>query len=201
MSGPRKTILCIEDDRETAALIAEELREHGFAVGLAYDGHEGLDAIVNRAPDLVLCDVNLPGMSGFGVLQRVKELAPDFSHMPFVFLTALADRGSELKGWLLGADDYVTKPIDFEMLVAIIKARLAREPAKPRPLNRVALTERELETLTWAARGKTSSEIATILGLSERTVNFHCDQAMKRLDVTNRAQAVAKAVSEQLLSL
>jgi DNA-binding CsgD family transcriptional regulator len=53
--------------------------------------------------------------------------------------------------------------------------------------------------LTWVARGKTSGEIAIILGLSERTVNFHCDQAMRRLDVVNRTQAVAKALADGLI--
>ena len=55
--------------------------------------------------------------------------------------------------------------------------------------------------LLWAARGKTSAEIAIILGLSERTINFHCDQAMRRLDVVNRTQAVANAVAEGLIGI
>ena len=61
------------------------------------------------------------------------------------------------------------------------------------------MTEREKEVLTWVGRGKTSAEIAIILGLSERTINFHCDQAMKRLDVINRTQAVAMAIARGLI--
>src|SRR5580692_8102702 len=150
-------ILCIEDDRETAALIAEELLDRGYAVILAHDGREGLAAILRTMPDLVLSDISMPAMSGFELLESLVALAPRFSKMPFVFLTALTDRDNELKGRHLGADDYVTKPIDFELLATIITARLAgvaRMGVRPMaaPLN-----EREVEVLTWAARGKTSA--------------------------------------------
>ncbi|MBV8107823.1 MAG: helix-turn-helix transcriptional regulator [Hyphomicrobiales bacterium] len=66
---------------------------------------------------------------------------------------------------------------------------------------RAPLTVRERDVLTWVARGKTSAEIAIILGLSERTINFHCDSAMKRLDVINRTQAVATAIVEGLIGI
>src|SRR5580658_6132088 len=118
-------ILCIEDDRETAALIAEELVDRGYEVILAHDGREGLAAILRTMPDLVLSDVSMPAMSGFELLDSLVALSPRFSRMPFIFLTALTDRDNELKGRQLGADDYVTKPIDFEMLAAIIAARLS----------------------------------------------------------------------------
>src|SRR5580704_6423571 len=118
-------ILCIEDDRETAALIAEELLDRGYEVTLAHDGREGLAAILKTMPDLVLSDISMPVMSGFELLERLTELAPQFSKMPFVFLTALTDRDNELRGRQLGADDYVTKPIDFDVLATIISARLA----------------------------------------------------------------------------
>jgi DNA-binding CsgD family transcriptional regulator len=66
---------------------------------------------------------------------------------------------------------------------------------------RKRLTDREKEVLTWVARGKTSAETAIILALKERTINFHCDNAMKRLDVITRTQAVAKAVAEGIIGI
>ena len=75
-------------------------------------------------PDLVLSDISMPVMSGFELLERLTTRAAILK-MPFVFLTALTDRDNELKGRQLGADDYVTKPIDFDMLATIITARLA----------------------------------------------------------------------------
>src|ERR1700727_2088521 len=128
MADARRKILCIEDDHETAALIGEELVERGYAVTLAHDGREGFAAILKDTPDLVLSDISMPVMSGFELLERLTALAPRFGNMPFVFLTALTDRDNELKGRQLGADHYVTKPIDFEVLATIITARLNGVP-------------------------------------------------------------------------
>ena len=91
---------------------------------IAYDGRVGLTAILKRIPDLVLCDVGLPDISGFELLASLNELVPPISRVPFVFLTGLSGRYDELQGRSLGADDYVTKPIDFDILETIIRARL-----------------------------------------------------------------------------
>jgi DNA-binding NarL/FixJ family response regulator len=191
----------VEDDPETARLLAEALSELGYTVELASGGEEGLAKILAGPPDLVLCDVRMPRMSGFELLEKVTAAGPAFASVPFVFLTALSDRDSELAGRRLGADDYLTKPVDFEMLGVVIDHRLRRAEGRPASHSDVHLTEREKEVLTWVGRGKTSAEIAIILGLSERTVNFHCDQAMRRLDVINRTQAVAKAIAHGLIGV
>ena len=199
MSETRKKILCIEDDRETAALIAEELAERGYDVHVAHDGREGFAAILKLLPDLVLSDISMPAMSGFELLERLTSLAPRFGNMPFVFLTALTDRDNELKGRQLGADDYVTKPIDFDRLDAIIAARLAGVARNDLWPKRIDLNDREVETLTWAARGKTSAEIAQILGLSKRTVDFHIDNAREKLGAATRVEAAIKAATGRLI--
>ncbi|MGA2058505.1 MAG: response regulator, partial [Bradyrhizobium sp.] len=115
MAEDRKKILCIENDRETAKLIAEELSRRGFYAVIAYDGRVGLTAILKRIPDLVLCDVGLPDISGFEMLASLNELVPRHSRVPFVLLTGFSGRYDELQGRNLGADDYVTKPIDFDI--------------------------------------------------------------------------------------
>lgn len=199
MSADRKKILCIEDERETAELVREDLGERGFEVILAHDGQAGLAAVLQHSPDLVLCDISMPVLSGFEVLERLTAMAPRFQNMPFVFLTALSDRGTELKGRQLGADDYVGKPIDFDLLATIVNARLARVARSEIWPQQVELSEREIAALTWSARGKTSDEIATILGLSKRTIDFHIDNARAKLGVATRIQAVVKAVSGKLI--
>jgi len=199
MPEAKKKILCIEDDRETAALIAEELVDRGYAVTLAHDGREGLAAILKIMPDLVLSDISMPMMSGFELLERLIALAPRFAKMPFVFLTALTDRDNELKGRQLGADDYVTKPIDFDVLAAIITARLAGVARTGLWPKLVALNDREVEVLTWVARGKTSLEIAQILGLTKRTVDFHTDNARVKLDAKTRTEAAIKAATGRMI--
>jgi DNA-binding NarL/FixJ family response regulator len=199
MAEARKKILCIEDDRETIALLAEELAACDFDVIAAYDGHDGFVSILKHMPDLVLCDINLPLMSGFEVLERLNALAPRLGHIPFVFLTALADRCSELRGRRLGADDYLTKPIDFDILETIIKARLvgiARNESWPKL---VMLNEREIEVLTWVARGKTSGQIAQTLRLTKRTIDFHLDNARMKLGAATRTEAAIKAAIGKLI--
>jgi DNA-binding NarL/FixJ family response regulator len=193
MADPPKKILCIEDDRETARLIAEELVDRGFEVVIAYERHEGFISILKGIPDLVLCDIGLPQMSGFEVLERLNELSSRLEKVPFVFLTALSDRDDELRGRQLGADDYITKPIDFDILESIINARLAgvaRNEIWPKLTN---LNDREAEILTWAARGKTSAQIAEVLGLAKRTIDFHLDNARLKLGARTRTEAVVKA--------
>jgi DNA-binding NarL/FixJ family response regulator len=200
MTEVRKTILCIEDDRETAQMIAEELDERGFDAIVARDGQEGFVSILKGAPDLVLCDIGVPIISGFELLERLIELAPRLGGLPpFVFLTALSDREHELRARRLGADDYVTKPIDFDILEMIIKARLAgvaRTEIRPKSAD---LNDREIETLTWVARGKTSTQIAEMLGLAKRTVDFHLDNARIKLGAATRTEAAVKAAFGRLI--
>jgi DNA-binding response OmpR family regulator len=199
MVEARKKILCVEDDREVSALLADELAHRGFDVTAAHDGHEGFVAILRDMPDLVLCDIGVPVMSGFEVLERLNALAPRLGHVPFIFLTALTDRNSELRARRLGADDYVTKPIDFDMLEMIINARLvgvARNEMWPKL---TMLNDREIETLTWVARGRTSAEVAALLGVSKRTIDFHLDNARIKLGATTRTQAAIKAVIGKLI--
>jgi DNA-binding response OmpR family regulator len=201
MSDGRKHILCIDDDRETASLIAEELVDRGYSVTVVHGGQAGLAAILRDPPDLVLSDVTMPGVSGFDVLERLLDNGPALSDMPFIFLTALTDRDSELRGRRLGADDYVPKPIDFDILCSIIEARLTRVARHAIWPDRVGLSERETEVLTWAARGKTSAEIARIIDITKRTVDFHIDSARTKLNAVTRMHAAVKAASARLIDI
>jgi DNA-binding response OmpR family regulator len=126
MVETRKRILCIDDDRETAALIAEDLIDRGFDVSLAHDGQEGFAAILAKRPDLVVCDVNMPILSGFQMAERLALVAPHLD-IPFVFLTAMNDSHAATEAKKRGI--YVTKPIDFDTLGSIIDSRLARTVA------------------------------------------------------------------------
>jgi DNA-binding NarL/FixJ family response regulator len=200
MSDQRKKLLCIEDDRDTASLIAEELADRGFDVKIAHDGQEGLLAILEDCPELVLCDVSMPVMSGFEVLERLNKVAPRLGRVPFVFLTALTDRENELKGRRLGADDYVSKPVDLDVLVTIINARLAGVARTALLPNVVKLNDREIEVLTLVARGKTSAEIAQQLGVAKRTVDFHIDSARVKLRSETRTEAALKAAAGRLIT-
>jgi len=117
-------ILCIEDDKYLRELMLAELSLSGYDVTVAVNGKEGLTHILENRPNLILSDISMPVMSGIELLQQIKTNYPDLSDIPLIFLSALADRESVIDGRRLGCDDYVTKPVDFELLDAIIKSRL-----------------------------------------------------------------------------
>jgi len=183
-------ILCIEDDPETAELIVEVLESEGFQVTVARNGIDGLAGIGGR-PDLVLCDVDMPGLTGFEVLERVRQEKLLPRSVPFIFITAFTQRSHHMTARKLGCDDFVTKPIDFELLIAIVRNRLEGSLPEIAAAD-FQLTERELETLSWVARGKSSADIGVILGVSERTVNFHIDNVIRKTGVATRIQAAVK---------
>ncbi|HEY8610971.1 MAG TPA: response regulator [Roseomonas sp.] len=119
----QRLILCVEDEADLRADIAEELQAAGYAVAEAANGEAALALIARTPPDLVLCDINMPGMDGFALLRRMREDRPDLADTPFLFLTALADRRDMVAGKEAGADDYLVKPIDHDVMLATIAAR------------------------------------------------------------------------------
>ena len=120
-----KRILVIEDDESIRENVLEMLAAEELAGEGAPDGRAGLDAFMSDPPDLVLCDVMLPEMDGYSVLSAVRE-HPMHGTVPFVFLSARADRDDIRRGMAHGADDYVTKPFSLAELVDVIRTRLRR---------------------------------------------------------------------------
>lgn len=138
------TIVYIEDEADIRQDVAEELREADYDVIEADNGIDGLAAIKDNRPDLVLCDISMPGMSGLELLSELRKSSAHYNDLPFIFLTALADRADIINGKKIGADDYLTKPIDLEMLLATIDTRLRQikriEEKKNRQLVKLYLT-------------------------------------------------------------
>ncbi|MGO4570926.1 response regulator [Microvirga sp. 2TAF3] len=119
----QQTILCIEDEEDLRVDIAEELEAANYKVLQAANGSEALALLEKHRPDLVLCDITMPGLGGYDVLRAMREKG-GLADVPFIFLTALAGRNDVLVGKQAGADDYLVKPIDYEILLATIAARL-----------------------------------------------------------------------------
>ena len=119
-------ILCIEDEKELRLDIAEELRDAGYEVEEVADGQAGLTAILAQRPDLVLCDITMPGLSGYELLAEVRARHKQMADMPVIFLSALSGREQVLMGLEHGADDYLTKPVDFQLLLAKVRACIRR---------------------------------------------------------------------------
>ncbi len=118
----KKHILVVEDDASLAEWISDYLLEHGYGITVASQGDYALDMIAEETPDLVLLDVMIPVKNGFDVCKEARG----FYSGPILFMTACCEDGMEIKGLELGADDYLTKPIRPQVLLARIKALLRR---------------------------------------------------------------------------
>ncbi|GBE43612.1 MAG TPA: response regulator [Rhizobiales bacterium] len=118
------TILCIDDEVLLREDIVEELEDEGYRVLQACDGHEGLKQILQHHPDLVICDITMPRKNGYQLLKEVRGDHGISAEMPFIFLSALADKEHVVAGLRLGADNYITKPVDFDVLRAKVKTCL-----------------------------------------------------------------------------
>ena len=118
------TILCIEDEDHIREDIVELMESSGHKTLQACNGKVALEMIVENSPDLVVSDITMPVMDGRELLVELRKNYPKFACMPFIFLSALADREDVLDGMKLGADDYITKPIDFEMLANKVESSL-----------------------------------------------------------------------------
>jgi len=120
-----KTILLIDDDAEMLATTSELLEFEGYRVECATSGASGLELARSSAPDLVLCDVSMPHLNGYEVLRALGEGTRTAS-IPFIFLSAKAERTDVRKGMELGADDYLTKPYTARQLLDSVEVRLKR---------------------------------------------------------------------------
>ncbi|RMG71891.1 MAG: adenylate/guanylate cyclase domain-containing response regulator [Chloroflexi bacterium] len=118
-----KKILAVDDNPDNIQLIVDIVEDLGHDVIKAYDGYQALDAVKQFLPDLILLDVNMPGMSGFEVLAKLKE-NDETKQIPVIMLTALAGIDHRVEGLGLGAEDYLVKPFSPLELIARIKARL-----------------------------------------------------------------------------
>jgi DNA-binding NarL/FixJ family response regulator len=209
-----KRIVIIEDQAPMRRNLALMLELEGYQVGSAENGRAGLELVRQSPPDLVICDVMMPELDGYGVIQALRNDA-ETAMIPFIFLTAKGDKPDVRIGMNFGADDYLTKPVVRDDLLAAVQARLARAEAmearlnqaaadaggfhpdfsSPDPLHReLALTPREAEVLLWVAQGKSNGDIGVILGMSEKTVKQHMGSIFQKLGVEGRNAASLRAL-------
>lgn len=122
----KPVILIIEDEADLREDLVEELEDAGYSVVEASDGIQAQECLSAMRPDLILCDVSMPDCDGYELLRLLRETRPDLADVPFVFLTAQATNEQIVRGKRAGADDYLTKPVDFELMLATIHSRIGQ---------------------------------------------------------------------------
>jgi DNA-binding NtrC family response regulator len=118
-----KTILIVDDERDFCALLSDSLSLEGHRVLMAHNGRKALEKVEKETPDLVLLDIHMPGMNGIEVLRGIKKVNEE---TPVIILTAYGTLETARKAMKLGADDYVTKPVDHALLKSLVKEALGR---------------------------------------------------------------------------
>jgi len=120
-----KKVLLIEDNTDIRENMSEILELSGYQVFTAADGKEGVSSAIANKPDIVVCDIMMPVLDGYGVIHMLQRNA-DTRNIPFIFITAKAERDEIRKGMSLGADDYITKPFNGTELLDAIESRLKK---------------------------------------------------------------------------
>jgi len=180
-------------------------------VGEASNGHEALQVIERTEPDIILLDINMPVMNGIEALNEIRKL----NHTPKVLMLTISQNDEDLINAIVaGANGYVLKNTEPETLRnTILQVLLGNSVLAPEVTakvfqavrrsqtdrNRGLLSDREVEVLGCLARGQTTSQIAAVLFISENTVKTHIRHILEKMEVNNRAEAVARAAQMDLL--
>lgn len=198
-------VLVIEDQLVMRENLVTLLELEGYSVSSAENGISGVELALAESPDVVICDVMMPGLDGYGVLERLRRNATT-QRVPFIFLTARGERADVRAGMNLGADDYLVKPVAQAELLEAITARLERQRvldiqqghmpdfSSAVPLEALGLTPREAEVLLWVAQGKGNRDIGLLLEMSEATAKRHILHIFEKLGVETRTAAALRAI-------
>ncbi len=159
-----KTILLIEDNAEIRENTSEILELAGYKVFTAENGKIGVELALQHRPDLVICDIMMPVLDGFGVLHMMQRNT-DIQDIPFIFLTAKTERADFRKGMEMGADDYITKPFSGTDLLHAVESRLKKAalrrqnfPSNPEGLNKLVYEATGKESLTSLVDGRNTDK-------------------------------------------
>ncbi|MBI4171573.1 MAG: response regulator transcription factor [Actinobacteria bacterium] len=190
-----RTVLVVEDDECYRAFLVTALEAGGLPVRAVSTGAAALVAARSEPPALAILDVNLPGLSGYEVCRALRE--EHGPELPILFLSGeRTESFDRVAGLLIGADDYMVKPVAEDELLARVRALVRRSPARA-PWS--GLTPRELDVLRLLAEGRGQAEIAGELVISPKTVGTHIEHVLAKLGVHSRAEAVAVAYRHDLV--
>jgi len=204
--GEHKRLLLIDDDPNLILLVKDYLEFRGYEVITAEHGQQALDVLQKDTPDMIICDVMMPQMDGYSLVEHVRK-DPRTSWIPVLFLSAKGQSQDRVKGLNTGADVYMVKPFEPEELVAQVESSLKQasrliqrqdkgldnSPKIQVPFD-VELTPTELRVVQFVARGMANREIAEELNVSQRTIESHVSNMLGKTGLHNRTELARWAI-------
>ncbi|MCW6038119.1 response regulator transcription factor [Spirulina subsalsa FACHB-351] len=200
-----KKLLLIDDDPNLILLVKDYLEFRGYQVVTAENGREALDILEQEIPDMIICDVMMPEMDGYALVENVRD-NPQTSWIPFLFLSAKGQSQDRVKGLSKGADVYMVKPFEPEELVAQVESSLKQANRlihhnKGSELGQtlqvpegVELTPTELKVVQLVAQGMANRDIAVQLKVSQRTIESHVSNMLNKTNLHNRTELARWAI-------
>ena len=205
-----KKLLLIDDDPNLILLVKDYLEFRGYNVDTAENGREALEVLDRLVPDMIICDVMMPEMDGYTLVQHIRK-EPVTNRIPVLFLSAKGQSQDRVKGLNEGADVYMSKPFEPEELVAQVESSLKQikrwEQGRPKGLDgaptivvphNVELTPTETKVVQLVAKGMANREIANQLNVSQRTIESHVSNMLNKTSLNNRTELARWAIESSM---
>lgn len=193
------TILLVDDDQQYTNFIKSSLIKRNFSVVHLKSGRQALDAIRKYHPDLIILEIKVPEINGFDLCKIIRK-KEKYNRIPIIFLSNINSNRAMMTGFELGADDYLTKSINKEELIARILVLLRRSKEVDYHTNhKESLSFQETRILQLMEKGYSNKEIAQKLSLTEGTIKVYNHVIYQKLQVKNRTQAIVRAMKEGII--
>jgi DNA-binding NarL/FixJ family response regulator len=208
----QKKLLLVDDDPNLILLVKDYLEFRGYEVVTAENGREALEILALELPDMIICDIMMPEMDGYGFVEELRK-QNQASWIPVLFLSAKGQSQDRIKGLNLGADVYMVKPFEPEELVAQVESSLKQsgrliQHGDTGNLNlndtmiqvnpSVELTPTEVKVVQLVAKGLANKDIAQQMSLSQRTVESHVSNMLGKTGLNNRTELARWAIESRM---
>lgn len=205
----QRQLMLVDDDPNLILLVKDYLEFRGYRVMTAENGLQALELLAEEIPDLIICDVMMPEMDGYTLVEHIRE-NPATEWVPVLFLSAKGQSQDRVKGLNTGADVYIVKPFEPEELVAQVESSLKQASRlikhhnpgtssgpKIKVRRNVELTPTELKVVQLVARGMANRDIAQIMEVSQRTVESHVSNMLGKTGLHNRTELARWAIESK----
>jgi DNA-binding NarL/FixJ family response regulator len=209
-SNDKIQLLLIDDDPNLIMLVKDYLEFRGYEVITAENGRKALEALEEKTPDLIICDIMMPEMDGYSFVEQVRQDSRT-EWIPVIFLSAKSQSKDRIKGLNVGGDVYMIKPFEPEELVAQVESSLKQTNRLLQHGNKISdsdkqiiiskdveLTPTEIKVVSLVAQGLANREIAVKLKVSQRTIESHVSNMLNKTSLHNRTELARWAMESNL---